>query len=375
MGEHDPSIRNVLFIADSYRPVVGGAERLLETLIHEVRGMGIDARVLVPDAAVQGITAGPEVVLAPARRTPLGWWISPRWLRRYIRLNETEVIQSSGPSLLEWSAHVARPRDVPMVSLYHCHLDTTKRTSSAATWGHVKILLPRLDGVITTSPLLVEDLRNRHQGLRPHQIVPGLHTRTDLAIGTAREGNDILFIGRLPASHAQKRPDLLVRAFALLSSNLPDSKLHFIGDGPGRSGLEQLATELRVRDRVEFHGVIRERDQAPFFAKAACLVLPSPSLSEGFGLVLIDAINNNVPVVLSSGGGGSYIVRENAVGSLFDPNDVDSLATAISRTIEGHKDGLFEGSLDGARKRFLPARMAREYVGVWERVAQDRANP
>jgi glycosyltransferase involved in cell wall biosynthesis len=186
-------------------------------------------------------------------------------------------------------------------------------------------------------------------------------------------GPAVLRNGRLPKSHAQKRPDLLVRAFARIADELPDSHLHIVGDGPGKTALEELAHRHKIFDRTVFHGYVPEREQGLLFKRAGCLVIPSPSLSEGLSLVVIDAIAHHVPVVLSDHGGGSFVVRDMGIGSLFKPNDEIALANAVCRTLRAHHRGEFDSFFGEATMRhFSASRMAEKYVELWRISLQDR---
>jgi glycosyltransferase involved in cell wall biosynthesis len=196
--------------------------------------------------------------------------------------------------------------------------------------------------------------------------MPGILENIDRDDAAIPRGNDILFVGRLPVSHAQKRPDLLLRALPIVSRERPDAQLHFIGDGTGQLELKRIARELGIQDRVIFHGFVPEANLDPIFSRAGCLVLPSPSLSEGFGLVLIEALDRGVPVVLSNASGGSYVVERTGIGNLCRPNDVTSLADAITKTLEEHHQGKFDRLFDDARRLFSSSRMAKEYATLWE---------
>ena len=358
-------LHTIGIFTETYSPIVGGAERLLETLVQSVSDMGIEAKVAVPRGAVEGHRTGPEVSLAPARRTPLGWFVRPRWLRAWLERNECQVMLTSGPSLIEWAAIPGAGRSIPSVSLYHADLDRTKGISRVANGAHVRLLLPRFDAVVTTSPIVAASLTARQPRLTPHVILPGV------TVGGSEErpkGRDVLFIGRLPESHAQKRPDLLLRAFGRAADRIPTSRLHMVGDGPGRANLETIARDLGISDRTTFHGYVTEDEKGSIFRLAGCLVLPSPSTSEGFGLVNLEAVHHHIPIVVSEGAGGAFVVEQTGIGNLFEPDDETSLADTIVTTIDEHVQGKFDTLYDAANRKFSTTAMADGYVALWDRL-------
>lgn len=239
-----------------------------------------------------------------------------------------------------------------------------------ANWAHVHLALPRFDAVVTVSSSVAADLRRWKRGVLPLQtITPGILDDPSPDRGPRRKGGDILFVGRLPASHAQKRPDLLLEAFSYLSRTRSSAKLHLVGDGPGRSSLERLASQLGIASRTEFHGYLSDQDLDHLYDHIGCLVLPSPSRSEGFGLVIIEALSHHVPVVLATGSGGAKVVPQTGCGNLFQTNDPWSLASSIEKTLVEHGEGKFDGLFPPAARLFLAKRMAQEYVMLWTKLA------
>jgi glycosyltransferase involved in cell wall biosynthesis len=132
----------------------------------------------------------------------------------------------------------------------------------------------------------------------------------------------VIFLGRLDPI---KDVPTLVSAVARLS---PLVHLHIYGEGSDRARIENRIRETRAP--VTLHGSINSPQAA--LEKAGLLVLPS--LAEGFGLVLIEAMAAGVPVVATDVPGIRDVVRDGATGLLVNPGDVSELAAAIKRLIE-----------------------------------------
>lgn len=99
-----------------------------------------------------------------------------------------------------------------------------------------------------------------------------------------------------------------------------DFEWHLIGEGTTRTKIEIKAKELKLENRIVFHGA--RNDIENFYQKADLFILPS--LWEGFGLVLIEAMASGVPVFASAVDGVKEIVDDGRNGVLFDYSSLAS---------------------------------------------------
>lgn len=134
-------------------------------------------------------------------------------------------------------------------------------------------------------------------GFDPTVIPNGLTPREPIDRETAREATgtpfktNLLYFGRLAEV---KRVDRLLDALAHLPE---DVGLTVGGDGPQREALEASARERGLEDRVRFLGYVPEADKHDLLASADALALPS--MHEGQPIVLLEALQQGVPVVVS----------------------------------------------------------------------------
>ena len=131
------------------------------------------------------------------------------------------------------------------------------------------------------------------------------------------DGAEILFVGRLID---EKRVDLLVDAMALLRD--VDARCAIVGDGPERQALAEQTVQLRVDDRVRFHGRVDEGEVARHLRAASVLVMPS--LREGYGLTVAEGqAAGAVPVVVRSPfSAAPDLVRDGVDGVIVEPTAV-----------------------------------------------------
>jgi colanic acid/amylovoran biosynthesis glycosyltransferase len=165
--------------------------------------------------------------------------------------------------------------------------------------------------------------------------------------------------------HKHKAHDVLLRAFKELDGSHSELELDLVGDGPFRSELEALASELDIRGRVNFRGRVSRETALEYLggARAMCL----PSRRETFGLVVAEAMLLGVPVVATTVGGIPEIVRDEIDGLLVPPDDPRSLAEALERILS---DGALRARLTEAggrraRESFTAARFAADYRRVF----------
>jgi len=138
-----------------------------------------------------------------------------------------------------------------------------------------------------------------------------------------RQLTRFLFVGRLSKI---KGLDVALRALGGLKTY--DWELDVLGDGPHRAVLEEISREYGISNRVHFHGF---RDDTEEWMKRCDCVL-FPSLDEGMGLVLMQAVYMGVPVLASD----IAPVRELAVGdsNLVPPGDVEAWRKRIKIVLE-----------------------------------------
>ncbi len=133
----------------------------------------------------------------------------------------------------------------------------------------------------------------------------------------------ILYVGALTE---QKGVEYLLRAFPRVAADFPEMRLVLIGEGAQRKALEALAGELGIEDRVEWVGAQPQSEVARLMRQARLFVLPS--VNEGLGVVVLEALASGLPCVGSRSGGIPDMIT-GEVGRLVEPKDSPGLAEAM----------------------------------------------
>ncbi len=140
----------------------------------------------------------------------------------------------------------------------------------------------------------------------------------------------VLYVGRLVE---RKGVRYLLDALAMMSPSI-GARAIIIGDGPERPALEALAQESGVSDRVEFRGWVSPTELHTAYESASAFALPAVvdrrGDTEGLGMVLLEAMTYEIPVVSTPLGGIPDIVQSNRTGLLVPPNDAPALAAALT---------------------------------------------
>lgn len=145
-------------------------------------------------------------------------------------------------------------------------------------------------------------------------------------------GKEII-IGLVCRLEPQKGISYLLLAMRTILAKFPNTKLEIVGDGSLRQELEEFSKKLGISNSVKFFG--KFADVIPFYKRMNIFVLPS--IYEGFGIVLLEAMAAGVPVVATNVDGIKEVVTDGKNGVLVKPKDPDAIADAVIKLIENDK--------------------------------------
>lgn len=193
-----------------------------------------------------------------------------------------------------------------------------------------------------------------HEGVGNQSINPKLtshNQRKILKRYGIEAGNYILFIGTI-----QPRKNLvrLIEGFSRLEKPI---KLVIAGkNGWDFQEVLKAPGRLAIRDKVVFTGYIEEETRQVLLANAVVYV--QPSLTEGFGLPILEAMQAGVPVACSTGGALKEVVGE--AGLTFSPTNVDEMAEKLNLLLTDEK----------LRKNLIRKGKALAKLFEWEKAAR-----
>jgi glycosyltransferase involved in cell wall biosynthesis len=381
---------NVLFLTHSFPRREGDAAgSFVLRLAVALRGEGVKVQVVAP--AAPGLPASDEIegiTVERFRYAPRGYEklaytgnmasdVASSWTAKFALVGflgadflqavrarrhfEPQVVHAHWwfPSGVvgTWVAGLAH---VPLVTTLHGTDVRLARTVGVAKplFGHV---LKHSAAVTTVSRWLKDETESLVAGVHP--TVAPMPVATNLFHpGNSRDGQRLLFVGRLSA---QKGVEHLLHALSAMKTT---PALDIVGDGPARASLEALAQELELGSRVRWHGQVPQTDLPRFYQGATALVVPSTD--EGLGLVAVEALLCETPVVAFDSGGLRDVVQHDKTGLLVQSGDRSALANTLDQLLSSNGQGRDLGRAGRlyALSAFAPESAARRYAEVYRQV-------
>lgn len=220
-----------------------------------------------------------------------------------------------------------------------------------------------LDGaehVICVAHYMMDEIKNSKARVQALYYLPNAMNIKDIVARNykseeeKRQGLRIGYIGRLSP---EKGVDILLAAV----SKLPiPYMLSIAGDGEEKLSLEKLAAQLDVQ--AQFLGWVDGEKKAAFFRNIDVLIVPSRH--EPFGLVILDAWNNRVPVISSASKGGMELIEQIKDGIIFDVGDADGLRDALLNFIACDSEGLAENGLKKLEANYSKVAFERNLAAI-----------
>lgn len=198
---------------------------------------------------------------------------------------------------------------------------------------------------LAAAPAIVPELIDLEEWRRLLQLHP--------AASTSRFR--VLFVGRF---YRRKRVDVLLRAAAQLNARIPELEVRIVGNGPCREALHHLARELRLEKAVTWLGDVSRADLVAEYN--SCGAFCMPSVQEGFGIVLLEAMAAGKAIVASR---AAAIPEVAPHAILVEPESAEALAAGIETLYRSPEVRAQAASAGMARvANFDAPRVARSFL-------------
>ncbi len=234
-----------------------------------------------------------------------------------------------------------RNRDIPSVLTYHCDLEIPHPFGPLMVNLYQRTLgtysVSKADKIITTTSTY--GATSRAVWYRDAEIIPNavdperFHPRNSGK--KIRERHDIdpdhkvvMYVGRLVY---HKGLEFLVRSAKYLDD---DTKYLIVGTGDFKPELERIVKDEELEDKVIFAGRVSNEDLPYYYGATDVFVLPSVSRLEAFGIVTLEAMASEVPVVVSDIPGVREVITEGRNGLVAEPMNPQDIAGKIRLILE-----------------------------------------
>jgi glycosyltransferase involved in cell wall biosynthesis len=368
----------VLQFGKFYPPDVGGIERVMFDLAEGLNARGVACDVLCSNSARKLIderVGGYRVVRTASYGTVLSTSITPQLAAKLREMQggyDIIHVHLHDP-MANLSLFTARPRSRVVL---HWHNDIVRQKTLAKLYLPLQSwMLRRADAIITTSPNYIKGSAYLRRFEAKCHVVPvgvdksrlGVSAATVAAIRERYGGRKIVFsIGRLSPYKGYK---YLIDAAGYLGN---DYAIVIAGTGPLADALARQVARAGLGARVHLIGWVRDEDLGSYYEASDIFCLSSVSRNEGFGLVQIEAMLFEKPVVSADvpGSGVAWANLNGETGLVVPPEDGRALADAIQRISSDR--GLYSKFAEAGYRRatevFTKDRMLAATMAVYERV-------
>ncbi|MBM3791114.1 MAG: N-acetyl-alpha-D-glucosaminyl L-malate synthase BshA [Acidobacteria bacterium] len=272
------------------------------------------------------------------------------------------------------SAYLAKsmlsPRRLPIVTTLH-GTDITLVGRDRSYLPITRFSIEKSDGITAVSQFL-RAATYRTLGVRNEIEVIYNFVNCDIyqpsANGSLREsfapGGESILI-HLSNFRPVKRTPAVVEIFSRIRKEIP-SVLLMVGDGPDRSEAEWTAREHFVEEHVRFLG---KRDNIEELIGISDVLL-LPSENESFGLVALEAMACEVPVVASKVGGLPEVLTDGEDGYLVEPGNIGIMAERATEILadEGRRRRMGKKGRENAKARFCSNSIIQQYESYYRKI-------
>ena len=284
-----------------------------------------------------------EVIIIPEIENPLRSGF-PNILREICKKNNVDIVHFHFLFAVPFSLAISfRRLKLPVV--YHWHNPPIALNNFLTPPNQMKGMLKRLvSGLIARitdrrvisrhismsreiSHLLV---KNRWTEEKKITFLPnGVSINVSESSATETKTMGVPVIGTVSNFRPQKDHATLIQAFSILCESGIESELWLVGDGPTRPGIEHLANELDVAQKVRFVGTVP--NPAEMYCQFDIFALSTHY--EGHPLVILEAMSNGLPIVATRISSIPETITHEVNGLLVNPQDPQDLAEALKKIL------------------------------------------
>lgn len=373
-------VPKTLLVTNDYPPRIGGIQRTLEALVHQLPPERV--AVLCPawdGAAVFDEAAGYRLFRQPERFL----WPTPdagRRIRAAVAEFGADVVVFGATYPLASLGPLLARRGTPYLSAAHGF----EYWLSIAPGAHA--LMRRATARASRVPVMCSAFIGRvvrtavPDAVPVSVLYPGADTdafHPDLAFEDLRERHGlvdrpvVVCVSRLVPRKGQ---DVLIRSMPEIRRRVPDAALLIVGGGPYRERLEAMAQD-EPNGSVLFAGEVSESELPRYYRAGDVFAMPCRTRRgglevEGWGNVFIEAAACGRPVVVGDSGGARESLVDGATGLLVDGESVGAVAEAVATLLADPGLARAMGSAGRARvERHFTWPRAAAQLGGWLREA------
>jgi L-malate glycosyltransferase len=262
------------------------------------------------------------------------------------------------------------PRRLPVVTTLH-GTDITLVGSDPSYLPITRFSIDQSDGVTAVSDFLKQETIRVLGAKKEIEVIYNFvncekyRPLTDHPLKECLAPNNEKILVHVSNFRPVKRPADVVEIFVRVLKEIP-SVLLMVGDGPERGNTERLVRNYGIENHVHFSG--KQDNIEEFIGISDLLLLPSET--ESFGLVALEAMACEVPVIASSVGGIPEVVRDGLDGFLSEIGNINQMS-GFALTILGDdalRRQMGKSARETAGERFCSTKIIPAYEAFYRKV-------
>lgn len=271
------------------------------------------------------------------------------------------------------AAIVSRAAGIPYVTTCHGFFKRRLGRLLCGSWGNKVVAISEAvkQHLIDDFRVPEEKIALIHTGVDTDRFLkcPGEEEKAEIRRKFGLENATVIAgtIGRLSPVKGQ---EILLRAVNSILKGFPEAMILLIGDGPDERRLRELVFELGIEKSVVLAKSVNDAKEALSIMDVFVL----PSIKEGLGLSLIEAMACGRPCVASRTGGIENVIEEGKTGLFFTPGDSEGLAAAVKKILGDRllRDALSKDGREKALRDFNIGKMATKMEMLYKEVIYER---
>lgn len=322
---------------------------------------GFRSSVICPDASRVDADLRRELHICEYSHLNLPLWgrIVLRMILRQLQLEPPDLIHIQARNALPQGIWLARQLRCPFVLTVHDYLQPHERLHVDRQW---------CQRIIAVSEAVKTDLLERTN--LPDELITVIHSGMDadksINVAPVFKSDRIPVVGAAGPLEAAKGFPFFLGAAARVLATGRDVEFIIAGAGPEESNLRRLACELKIDHKVTFAPNLLEFDEAILAMDIFCL----PSLQQGIGTIMIQAMAMGRPVIATRVGGVYRVVRDGETGFLVPPSSSEALSRRILELLDNPTQAsvIGQSAREEVMKQFNVEQMVSKTVSLYREI-------
>lgn len=306
-----------------------------------------------------GLTKNVRIVAVPGYSVPLWQRVVRRTVFRQLADHPPDVIHVHGPKMLHQGLWLGKVLDRPVVLSLS---DQSEATRLMPTSGS-----SICQAIVCVSESVKAALPARFEQLEQRVILPGVPLDLTRSVPTVLDEGRIPVIGMAGPLEVIKGGSFFLRACHRVLDAGIRIRIVVTGSGPEEKNLRRLATSLELDDHITFVDDGTAMEAYLSAIDIFCL----PSLQQGFGVIMLEAMALGRPAVASGVGGILSIIEDGKNGLIVPPSDSRALADRLLELLDD-REWARKVAIAGqnlVEDRFTIDRMVEETMALYDEVA------